>query len=600
MRCARRHSSRALALAWAALTVGMPRIAHAQADDSSPPSITPVIASEVRSGQVIVRARILDESGVFEPRLYWRAVGASAWEKARLEPTGAASAYAATLEVSQDFEFWMDAYDEAGNGPARAYSADAPRRVVVVGAAPRVSADRLETAGTSPEEPPSAPVAAPPDLPAPRVDPPPPAPVLAPVRIPARRAEDPSRLAFDGVTDRPGPSRRGESPRTSLPPPAPEPPPPARLEAPVRRFLPPDLRPPPPPPPPVPPAVPLARLLRVSAAGPLVLERLELLLDGGYLGGDDFLLPDARVRGGFGSARLSYVLHPLVEFSGAFTFRAAQVAVPLVDPLWVGSLGDLTLGARVVLPELAGMLRLAAELTGDLPTLLFRDPSPTISPGLLLAATLRQRVFRLHANLGYRWDNSENAVGGQWGAATAFGLNLSRFDAWRIATGFEMIIGSVYPFVEYSLEVPFDRRAFASCESAEPCVPAPPAFPASGAELPQRAGAGLRIEVGGDFALVLGAELSLTGAGRAFSDASRRAVPAPEAFAVPAPISVRAQLVWQSGGTLERDDPPSGLFAPRLPDDPSEEPSPAGEPTDVTFESDLLPPVPVDAPESLP
>jgi hypothetical protein len=78
-----------------------------------------------------LQAVIEDESGVFEPTLYYRSAGTRKFSSASMTKTSG-SAYVVTIPaavMATDLDYFLEAYDVHGNGPARFASSEAPQRV---------------------------------------------------------------------------------------------------------------------------------------------------------------------------------------------------------------------------------------------------------------------------------------------------------------------------------------------------------------------------------------------------------------------------------------------------------------------------------------
>ncbi|MFM2152007.1 MAG: hypothetical protein RL199_442, partial [Pseudomonadota bacterium] len=86
---------------------------------------------EVRCGQPLpIEVDIRDDDGVFDPRLYVRPQGAARFAAVTLRE-GASGLYRAVIpadEVERGVDFYVEAFDNQGNGPARSGSLDAPHR----------------------------------------------------------------------------------------------------------------------------------------------------------------------------------------------------------------------------------------------------------------------------------------------------------------------------------------------------------------------------------------------------------------------------------------------------------------------------------------
>jgi len=107
--------------------------AAARGDDTNPPVIahTPVARGE-QGKQTPVFARITDESKIF-PQVFFRFGPSSGYEKPiDLKPVkGQRSQWGANLPppAGNVIEYYIEAYDEFGNGPARAGDPDRPFRI---------------------------------------------------------------------------------------------------------------------------------------------------------------------------------------------------------------------------------------------------------------------------------------------------------------------------------------------------------------------------------------------------------------------------------------------------------------------------------------
>ena len=113
----------------------------ARGQEALAPTITHTPVATAQPGQPLtLTAMIHSSNGVFQPVLDFRRAGDSAWTKVPLLGSGG-DVYAATIpgaNLSGDIEYYLEAYDNDGNGPARAGSPDAPFHVAIVSAvAPR-------------------------------------------------------------------------------------------------------------------------------------------------------------------------------------------------------------------------------------------------------------------------------------------------------------------------------------------------------------------------------------------------------------------------------------------------------------------------------
>jgi hypothetical protein len=101
--------------------------------DVSPPVITHVkIVNAPINEPITVRARIEDESEVFAPSVYVRAVGSEQFDNIPMKK--GEEGYEAIIpaeQVTQAIEYFIEAFDEHGNGPAREGTPDQPIKVLV-------------------------------------------------------------------------------------------------------------------------------------------------------------------------------------------------------------------------------------------------------------------------------------------------------------------------------------------------------------------------------------------------------------------------------------------------------------------------------------
>jgi hypothetical protein len=104
--------------------------------DTTPPVIehTPITKHDGK-GPLVVEAKITDDkSGVFEPTLLVRAAGGGEFQRVTMTPkdddkdTFTAAVPAELL--SGDVEYLIEAFDQSGNGPARAGDENAPLKIV--------------------------------------------------------------------------------------------------------------------------------------------------------------------------------------------------------------------------------------------------------------------------------------------------------------------------------------------------------------------------------------------------------------------------------------------------------------------------------------
>lgn len=93
----------------------------AAAADTVPPAILASPAQPPEPGQpVVIEAKIIDDSEIFEPTVYWREAGGSSFEPVSM--AGQAPLFRAEFlppEGSEAIEYFIEAYDAEGNGPSR-------------------------------------------------------------------------------------------------------------------------------------------------------------------------------------------------------------------------------------------------------------------------------------------------------------------------------------------------------------------------------------------------------------------------------------------------------------------------------------------------
>lgn len=121
---------RSLALAVVLSALALPSSARA---DGLPPTITHEAVTHAElNASIVFRARIEDPDAVFAPTLYYRYVGGdSSYAQLPLVRNPPSEDWIATVNASGEFEYWMEAYDELGNGPARVGDPAKPLRVQI-------------------------------------------------------------------------------------------------------------------------------------------------------------------------------------------------------------------------------------------------------------------------------------------------------------------------------------------------------------------------------------------------------------------------------------------------------------------------------------
>lgn len=98
--------------------------------DTDPPEVQVTVPPGVVAGQqIFLNVRVTDASQVLVATLYRRYVGDPVWTITNL--TGKDGRFVTRFRVDRPFEYYVEAYDEWGNGPGLAGSEEAPRRVDV-------------------------------------------------------------------------------------------------------------------------------------------------------------------------------------------------------------------------------------------------------------------------------------------------------------------------------------------------------------------------------------------------------------------------------------------------------------------------------------
>ncbi|MHB8416985.1 MAG: hypothetical protein ACYDCL_02845 [Myxococcales bacterium] len=119
---------------WILLATLPATAALTQEAGTSMPGIEHTPVAKATAGQPLtLTATIRSSNGVFQPVVAFRHVGETAWAKVPLLPSGG-DVYTATLPgatLASDIEYYLEAFDNDGNGPARAGSPDAPFRIEI-------------------------------------------------------------------------------------------------------------------------------------------------------------------------------------------------------------------------------------------------------------------------------------------------------------------------------------------------------------------------------------------------------------------------------------------------------------------------------------
>jgi hypothetical protein len=105
----------------------------ARAEDTLPPSIIHEACGEYLKGKPFdIIARFEDESQLFDPKVMYRSSGDSHWKQVAFNKETGSEDFKATVKVKDlkgTLEYFIEVFDEFGNGPARMGSPEAPIRV---------------------------------------------------------------------------------------------------------------------------------------------------------------------------------------------------------------------------------------------------------------------------------------------------------------------------------------------------------------------------------------------------------------------------------------------------------------------------------------
>lgn len=139
-------------LAVVGLALALPAAAFGA--DTKPPKIAHTPINEAPAGKALpVSATITDDSEIFEPTLSYRAAGTKRFLSASMSK-GAGNTFTATIPdvaMTGTVEYFLEAYDANGNGPARFASDAKPHKIKTTKAA-----ESKITEATPPPPPPEA------------------------------------------------------------------------------------------------------------------------------------------------------------------------------------------------------------------------------------------------------------------------------------------------------------------------------------------------------------------------------------------------------------------------------------------------------------
>lgn len=114
--------------------------APAAAEDNLPPQIVHEPCEFYQKGKpYTVIARIYDDSPLFDPKVVYRSSRVKDWRSASFSKAAGSDDFKATIrsrDLRGPLEYFIETFDENGNGPARYGSPDAPVRVLSSDEAP--------------------------------------------------------------------------------------------------------------------------------------------------------------------------------------------------------------------------------------------------------------------------------------------------------------------------------------------------------------------------------------------------------------------------------------------------------------------------------
>jgi hypothetical protein len=127
------------------------------AADTAAPTIDHTPAAKAPRGkELVIEARITDPSGVFGSTLYWRPALEQKYIVVELTAEGGNLFTGAIpgARMNNEVEYYIESYDQLGNGPARAGSPENPFLVVVHDAVVPREKPEVASAVLEPQEPP--------------------------------------------------------------------------------------------------------------------------------------------------------------------------------------------------------------------------------------------------------------------------------------------------------------------------------------------------------------------------------------------------------------------------------------------------------------
>jgi hypothetical protein len=151
----------AMCFGWVSLCLAAP-VNAAKTDVLGPRVLHEVVSKGTLGSTVDVTAKMEDESGIFEPKVYFRRIGESEFNAIDMlsKPNGIWVASIPATLVTRDIEYFVEAFDTMGNGPTRHGTPDRPHfiKVSTKNDVPQGSGARDLTADTAGLRQPGAPI----------------------------------------------------------------------------------------------------------------------------------------------------------------------------------------------------------------------------------------------------------------------------------------------------------------------------------------------------------------------------------------------------------------------------------------------------------
>ncbi|MBM4321071.1 MAG: hypothetical protein FJ125_14245, partial [Deltaproteobacteria bacterium] len=222
----------------------------------------------------------------------------------------------------------------------------------------------------------------------------------------------------------------------------------------------------------------LAGPLRVRAAGSLPVGTVGLAVWGQFLTMDDLIVKgdsDTRTRGSFA---FSYA--PLEFLEGALALRWSSNESNMTSPNLIQSQGDLQLALKAFslvpgAPGLSGGGVFGLDTYTGEGDVFWSGEATSVRLGGLLswdAATVNPEIpLRIHANLGYSFENSRYVTDRRLRPVESFAHDVLAFDTFDFGLAFDALLAPVIPFLEWGLRIPVATRTDTDeiCVAQEKC-----------------------------------------------------------------------------------------------------------------------------------